>query len=89
MTWSCAITSQLKQTSHDCYSLVGSITLPMNSRQFVASWYMKKKNGLLTLKILGNEYGVMPIVVEAAAVVPVSSTSITALCSTFFFNRKK
>lgn len=57
----------------------------MNSRQLVSSWYIKKKNGLLTMKVLGKEYGVIPIVVAAAAVVPVSSTSITALCSTCDF----
>ena len=49
---------------------------------------MKKKKGLLTVKVLGKEYGVMPIVVAAAAVVPVSSTSITALCSTCDFTDK-
>ena len=61
----------------------------MNSIHSVASWYMKKKNGLLTMKRLGREYGVMPIVVAAAAVVPVSSTSITALCSTCKNIKKK
>lgn len=65
--------------------MVGSITRPMNSRQLVSSWYMKKKNGLLTMKVVGKEYGVIPVVVAAAAVVPVSSTSITALCSTCDF----
>lgn len=34
------------------------------------------------MKVLGKEYAIIPIVVAAAAVVPVSSTSITALCST-------
>lgn len=40
------------------------------------------------MKVLGKEYGVMPIVVAAAAVVPISSTSITALCSTWDFSKK-
>lgn len=57
----------------------------MNNRHFVSSWYMKKKNGLSTEKILGKENGVMPMVVAAAAVVPISSTSIAALCSTCDF----
>lgn len=35
------------------------------------------------MKVFGKENGVIPMVVTAAAMVPVSSTSITALCSTF------
>ncbi len=34
---------------------VGSITLPMNNRLEVASWYRKKKKGLLTMKVAGRE----------------------------------
>ncbi|KAF3844845.1 hypothetical protein F7725_008008 [Dissostichus mawsoni] len=51
-----------------CHFLRGSITLPINSRQFVSSWYMKKKNGLFIVKVRGKEYGIMPEVVAAAAV---------------------
>lgn len=49
----------------------------------MSSWNMKKKNGLSAMKDGGKEYGVMPVDVAAAAVVPVSSTSITALCSIY------
>lgn len=40
------------------------------------------------MKVLGKEYGMMPTVVVAAAMVPNSSTSITALCSTCDFTSR-
>lgn len=41
------------------------------------------------MKVSGSEYGVMPTLVAAAALVPFSSTSITALCRTWTQIKRK
>lgn len=60
------------------HSDAGLLILPMNKMLFVECSRIRTKKGLSTLMISGMLMGMISMVVLAAALVPVSSTSSTA-----------